>query len=291
MVRRPWPHSLPDVFLGSDAMAREVLSPAQLRDRTRVVPVLHDVYRPVSVPLTHPLKCRGAALVVPGALLTGRSLATVLGVELARATDDVTMVAPAGNPPRRQGIDVREASAGPLGEGRWCDIPVTTPFRMGFDLAARAPLEQGVARLDAVAHAGLLDLAGFTDWLASRREDDVRHVRRVVELCDARAESPPESVCRVRLVAAGFPVVPQVVVRDARGFVARLDLAIEGLRIGIEYDGAWHGGARQVALDRQRLNRLREAGWVVVHVTAATLRDHGALEADVWREVVRHRAA
>lgn len=291
MARPPWPDGLPDVFRGSDAVAQGILSPAQLRNRTRVVPLFHDVYRPASIPLSHPLKCRGAALVSPRAFLTGRSLATVRGVELARASDDVTMVAPQGSPPRRRGIVVREALAGPLRGGEWREVPVATGLRMGFDLAAREPLEQAVANLDAVAHAGLLDLEAFAGWLAARYEDDVRHVREALALTDARAESPPESVCRVRLVIAGFPVVPQVVVRDGRGFVARLDLGIEALRLGIEYDGAWHGDALQVNRDRERLNRLREAGWVIIHVTAATLRERGALEALVWREVSHRRAA
>lgn len=291
MARRPWPDILPDVFRGSDAVTQGVVTHGQLRNRKRVVPVFHDVYRPASVPLTHPLRCHGAALVTPGAFLTGRSLATARGVELARAGDDVSMVAPEGAPSRRKGIDVREALAGPLAGGHWEGLPVTTPFRMGFDLAARESLEQAVANLDAVAHAGLLGLEPFGQWLSSRYEDDVRHAREALALTDARAESPPESVCRVRLVIAGFPVVPQVVVRDGRGFAARLDLGIEALRLGIEYDGAWHGDALQVARDRERLNRLREAGWVIIHVTAATLRERGALEALVWREVNLRRAA
>ena len=77
-------------------------------------------------------------------------------------------------------------------------------------------------------------------------------------------------------------VVPQFVVRDAGGcFVARVDLAVPGLRIAIEYDGAWHGGAPQLTRDRRRMNALTAAGWRVLFVTAADLRDPAALVAKV----------
>ncbi|MCF6734613.1 hypothetical protein E9565_05385 [Blastococcus sp. KM273129] len=47
--------------------------------------------------------------------------------------------------------------------------------------------------------------------------------------------------------------------------------------------------AGQFARDRQRLNRLREAGWTVVLVTAADLRDPLALVGRVARALGRAR--
>ncbi|MCF6509030.1 hypothetical protein E9549_16685 [Blastococcus sp. MG754426] len=44
-----------------------------------------------------------------------------------------------------------------------------------------------------------------------------------------------------------------------------------------------HAEPGQFARDRQRLNRLREAGWTVVLVTAADLRDPLALVGRVAR--------
>jgi very-short-patch-repair endonuclease len=44
-------------------------------------------------------------------------------------------------------------------------------------------------------------------------------------------------------------------------------------KVAVEYEGLWHGAVQQVARDRRRLNALRAAGWTVVFVTAADLRD------------------
>ena len=52
-----------------------------------------------------------------------------------------------------------------------------------------------------------------------------------------------------------------------------MDFAWPDLRLAVEYDGAWHAEPGQLAKDRQRLNRLQAAGWTVVFVTAADLRD------------------
>ena len=106
--------------------------------------------------------------------------------------------------------------------------------------------------------------------------------RRAVELADHRAESPPESRLRVLLALAGLRPTPQYTVRDAAGaFVARVDLAFVEHRVAVEYDGGWHAEPGQFAKDRRRLNRLVAAGWTVLHVTAADLRDPAALVARI----------
>jgi very-short-patch-repair endonuclease len=163
---------------------------------------------------------------------------------------------------------------------------------MGFDLAARTDRETAVGRLDAAARARLLDLEQLATWLSDRHEDDVVAVRAACALADARAESPQETVCRLRLRGAGLEVVPQFVVVDGRGFVARVDLALVALRIAIEYEGRWHAGVpAQLHEDRLRLNRLQDAGWTVVYVTAELLREHGALADAVHRAAQLRRAA
>nr|WP_239520910.1 DUF559 domain-containing protein [Blastococcus saxobsidens] len=90
---------------------------------------------------------------------------------------------------------------------------------------------------------------------------------------------------------AGLIATPQHTIRDAAGeFVARVDLAFPESRVAIEYDGAWHAEPGQFRRDRRRLNRLVEAGWTVLHVTAADLRDPEALIARIRALVDRPRA-
>ena len=76
---------------------------------------------------------------------------------------------------------------------------------------------------------------------------------------------------------AGMPPVAQYRVHDRYGFVARVDFAYPEARLAIEYDGLWHADPAQFAKDRRRLNRLTAAGWRVVFVTAADLRNPEAL--------------
>ena len=66
--------------------------------------------------------------------------------------------------------------------------------------------------------------------------------------------------------------VAQFEVMDGRRLVARVDFAWPERKVALEYDGLWHAEEAQFAKDRDRLNRLREAGWQVVFVTAADLR-------------------
>jgi hypothetical protein len=85
-------------------------------------------------------------------------------------------------------------------------------------------------------------------------------------LADGRAESPPESILRLRWIQAQLPApVPQFEVWLGGEFLARLDLANEGLRFAAEYDGAeWHSSPEQQANDRVRRGQVEDrAGWLV----------------------------
>lgn len=79
--------------------------------------------------------------------------------------------------------------------------------------------------------------------------------------------------------------------RLRHGVVARVDLAIPTLRVAVEYDGAWHALREQLEADRRRLNALAEAGWQVVHVTAAMLRTPDDIVAAVRAAMSRQAAA
>ncbi len=131
-----------------------------------------------------------------------------------------------------------------------------------------------MAALDVLLAGGVVGTAELQQDAGRRSGRGARRAQRAVELADARAESQPESRLRVALALAGLPAVPQYTVRDAEGsFVARVDLAFPEHKIAIEYDGAWHAERGQFEKDRRRSNRLAAAGWTVLTVTAADLRD------------------
>jgi very-short-patch-repair endonuclease len=65
-----------------------------------------------------------------------------------------------------------------------------------------------------------------------------------------------------------------------------LPFAWPDARVALEYDGVWHGEGQHVGRDRRRLNRLSDAGWTVVFVTAADLHHPELLLARIARLLV-----
>ncbi|HEX4103774.1 MAG TPA: hypothetical protein VHY21_25080 [Pseudonocardiaceae bacterium] len=92
MRRRVHLTDLAGVFRGTEALAAGAVAKDQLRGPA-VRRLFRDVYLPAGMGFTHQQRCEGAALLAPPqAVLTGRSAATMLGVELARPADPVEFV-------------------------------------------------------------------------------------------------------------------------------------------------------------------------------------------------------
>lgn len=85
-------------------------------------------------------------------------------------------------------------------------------------------------------------------------------------------ESPMETLTRLIIVDAGFPE-PVVGYRVHAGqvFIGRVDLAYPELKIAVEYDGEYHWDPEQAKKDVARINRLQEAGWLVIRITSDDL--------------------
>lgn len=251
---------------------------AQLRG-PQFVRLFRDVYLPAGMPNTHEVRCEGAALILPPtAVITGRSAATLRGVPLAVASDPVEVVIPlADRVGRRGGLDVRRSDLAHEEFTAWRGVRLATPTRTAIDLALDRPLADAVAHLDAVLRAELVAKAEVQRAVAAHHDNGIVAARAAVELSDARAESARESKMRVWLALAGLAPQPQYWVCDEHGPFARVDLGFEQQRLAVEYDGRWHGEWQQVDRDRERLNRLHAAGWRVVFVTAALLRDPGRM--------------
>ncbi|WP_245192085.1 endonuclease domain-containing protein [Amycolatopsis azurea] len=113
------------------------------------------------------------------------------------------------------------------------------------------------------------------DRLADRR--DQRGIHRALLLLDlatGKAESPPESILRLIVVEAGFPV-PEVqyeitTIEGRKLYV--LDLAWPSRRIALEYDGFASHEERH-GYDAERDARMAGRGWVTIRASAADLRD------------------
>jgi hypothetical protein len=106
-------------------------------------------------------------------------------------------------------------------------------------------------------------------------------VRRAFELVDPRAGSPPESRVRVALALAGLSPVPQYDVHEDGEWLGRVDLALPEAKIVIEYEGAYHFVDDQIVRDDVRYARMRAAGWTIIRLSAADLRDLDAVVARI----------
>jgi very-short-patch-repair endonuclease len=102
----------------------------------------------------------------------------------------------------------------------------------------------------------------------------VARSRAAIAATDSRCESPGETLTRLVLRDAGMVVRSQVTITDGDGFIGRVDLLV-GERVVVEFDGAvkYAGldGARELMKEKQREERLRDAGYRVVRVTWADL--------------------
>lgn len=152
-------------------------------------------------------------------------------------------------------------------------LVVTTPLRTAHDLGRLASRDWAMAGLDALLRLGEFTkeelLSDVERW---RRQRGVVQLRDLAPRADPRAESPGESVLRLRWTDLSSlpPPVPQVPVADETGRILYwIDLGVEELRFGAEYDGEEHHSSDEDREhDRDRRGDLRERfDWMIEPVT------------------------
>lgn len=147
-------------------------------------------------------------------------------------------------------------------------IKVTTPIRTAWDLARLRNRDRAMVALDALLRLDMFErdemLAGVERF---RRERGVVQLRELAPLADARAQSPAESVMRLRwLDGPNLPLpTPQTPVFDQAGNeVFHLDLGIPEIKFGAEYDGEeWHSRDEDKKYDEQRRGWVKRQGWTI----------------------------
>jgi hypothetical protein len=220
----------------------------------------------------------GRHLLPERAAVAGRSAALLYGVRLVRDDDaPVEVVTPWDarfGPVRGLTVHVGELPDADVRTRH--GVRVTTPLRTGWDLAQWLPLPDAVACLDALALHRVVRLPALERY-AGRRAGlrGWQRLSRAVALADPAAESMWESRLRVRLVLAGLPKpVSRYAIGSDGGVTSRVDLAWPQQRVGVACDGQPPDGAARAYADRTRLNRLFTTdGWIILHVTAARLRE------------------
>lgn len=275
------------------------ISPAVLRRMVReglLRRVLKGVYVDAAAEDDLTMRARAVSLAVPStAVVTDRTAAWLHGVDVLRPGDHLVpppvemFQAPGCTRVRTAANQGGERTLSPRDIEEVHGVRVTTPLRTALDLGRLTRRDQALSALDA-----LLRLERFTraDLLASverfRRHRGVVQLRELAPLADGRAESPGESVLRLRWIDAGLPTPePQVEVHQDGMVRARLDLAVPERRFAAEYDGwDWHSSKEQRRRDKERRAWLRTRGWTIVVLTRREVYDEPWLAAQCIRDAL-----
>ena len=276
------PHVPPELaaapFRGTDAVARGLLTPDQLRS-SAWVRVMRDVYVRRTLQLDPDTRIRALALLDRRQhVVCGLTAAWAYGVWRPRpgtalpleVTRHVTAAGTGVQGYLRRRLTLTDAPDVDLGRPDPLDgrsdvvvvdgLRVTSPLRTCFDLIRRHQLVESVAFADAFAYAGLITPPGLVSYCAGfPRWPVVRQARVVADLATDRSRSPGESRLRMVVVLAGLgePFV-NVGLHDAEGaHIATPDLLLLGRRpLAMEYDGGYHDEAGQPQKDRRRRTRF-----------------------------------
>lgn len=266
---------------------------AELRRWTRRLRRLtHGVYggRNDDDPL---LVHRAVLLAVPGVVFRARTALVLHGVAHVQAPERLEVfVGRDCDASDRPELAVSRAELSSLVRHEVHGLPVVSAARAAVDVVrATRSRQDGLALLDSTLRVGVdrgelrAELVPGSRW--------VTRARALVELADARAESPPESWVRLILHDAGVPTPElQHVVRAGGRFIARLDMAWPELKLYLEYDGREpHSSDDAFLRDRRRQNDLLAQGWVGLRFTAEDLRSPRLLAARVMAQLARLAAA
>ena len=279
------------MFRGSDATHDGYLTPTQLRTNAWKR-VRHDLYVDSRVEVDHELRIRAAVQRLPsGLIVAGPSAAVLLGVDsAARDGDPIHLIAPStmrvGN---RAGTIIHRWAIGVADVQVTDDMACTSAVRTAWDLSRWFPPTMAVPILDVLLQRGLVSRNDLARLVTERGHERAgRLAQATFELVDPAAQSPRESLVRVRLVVAGLPKPTcQLPVVLPNGVTVHPDMAWKEYRVACEYDGLWHADSDQLHRDRRRLNGLVSAGWIVLHVTSERLRtDFDGVVAEIKRALM-----
>lgn len=304
---------IPSEFLDAPFRRDEAIR-AGLTDNVLRGPQFRRPFPGVRIPCTLPdtikVRCAAAALILPGeaafshetaielcALPLPRHPAKEQDGETSRPETDheqrsqaprpIHVIVPPGHVvPHIDGI-VSHTGLDPADVVEVDGLRVVAPGRTFFHLAPSLTVTELVVLGDAIVRhwTAREELVGRAAGMSRRR--GIVRAREAVGLVCAGVDSPMETRVRLLLVRAGLPcpAVNRDVYDAAGGWLARPDLSYPALKIAIEYDGDHHRTDRkQWRRDRARDANLREAGWIVITLTADDVfRYPDRTVATVWR--------
>ena len=273
------------VFTTADARAVGLSSFDLVRicGQGRLVHLARGIYavpaeEPLSMEQAHRRLATGVCRLYPDAVLTHHSAVIIHGLpvfDLQTALGRVMVARPVSVERLAQHWVIRPSQPW-MGTSPAAELPASDVASTLVLHALEHGTMAGVVALDRALHQGSVDLTdveavagNVAGWPRSHR------VRTMLAYANGKSESVGESRLRVDLSVAGIEVEPQVVIHDENGrFVARVDLAVRGSKVLIEFDGAVKyadGGPESLVAEKRREDALRRLGYIVVRFTWADL--------------------
>jgi very-short-patch-repair endonuclease len=176
-------------------------------------------------------------------------------------------------------------------EGAVQDGWVLTPAFTVLDCASRLRFDEALAVADCALRFGAVSWEGIEQAQLSWPRGASKRARRVLEVADADAQGPFESVLRaIALGVPGLSVVTQHRVDVDGTFIARVDLADLRLRIVLEADSfEFHGLPELMDKDCKRYDELVIEGWMVLRFSWSQVMTKAAWVRSVLERAVAAR--
>jgi hypothetical protein len=278
-----FPLPLDTPFTYSQARA-EGLSRAVLAEPCRLALLrrpIKSVYAATQLGDSVETRARALRLVVPeDCVICDRHAGWLHGAEMVLAPNEhlalrpISVFRPSGMGRLRNGLaDSGERNLMPSDIVELHGLRVTSTLRTTSDLGRQRNRDASLSGLDAMLRLGVnkYHVVGGVERFRGARWVTV--LRELAPLADGRAESPGESVLRLRWIDTGLPAPrPQVPVDLPDGRRVFLDCGHEMVRVAGEYQGVeWHSSPEQVEHDDGRAGAVETEGWVVQPVWAANL--------------------
>jgi len=288
----PAPHPLPPELDGRVFTRAEALGlglTARMLEGKRIVSIHPGVYRYRSTPLTYELAVAAALHVLPrdAALshtssLRWRGLAMRAELPIHFSTNSRLHI-------EREGLVVHRRR-GLLRSTLLRGVPVLGPDRTFVDCATILSTRELVQVGDWLVAQKQTDLLDLRAYVMQSHIDGVVRARDAASMVREGAESVRESALRWDLIRRGLPE-PELntdILDELGRFLARGDLVYREWKVLVEYDGWQH---ERDALQRQRDHLRREAleaaGWRVIVVTVADMREPSAIAARVRQALMQ----
>jgi hypothetical protein len=246
----------------------------------KLAAVRHRVYRTAGSPVTAEQAVLAAVLAAgPDAVLSHASAAALWGFRRVPTVEGVEVTVESWSQPRLAGVVGHRTNSLPgHHRTRLRATPVTTAERTLIDCCGRIVPEALSGAVNDGLRRGVVTLPRLARVTDEVPRSGRRPIAPMIEVLRAKVpgydpgDSDPEVALVESLVAAGFATPSQQVRVVFEGRTMFVDVGWPELRVGYEYDSLeFH--EHRFHEDRDRLRRLKRAGWDIWPITKTTSRN------------------